>query len=454
MSSISQLDSGRAETSFNRMKKGRIWLLLSLAAVVAMGTFLLSDLRFSKSPVDDPNGLSAGAKDTLLTPNPVTEKRKFTQKTDALSEGVSPLPLTSAQSVEGQEGFDEDLAGGEEEVQEKVVELVEENATDYEVEEEEGDFNPEEMKVFARSFVEKLLSNHENWREARNALLTAYKDGTIPQNPFVENEFWSKVGEVGGQMVADELLERSDPAFTKVLEGWGKADPQGLFDYFLELDLKNEKVQNYLAQTNNRELPFIDQFSSGILDGLIGGDKGKSIEDDQLSNISEVVDYFLENDSMKGESLMREFAERVINDRDLDSLKEWVSGYEKPELQAATVQRVIESGAFDDEPLDAVKFAHSLTNEKAKRTGLSSAYARLANGVNGHDPNLTAQELNAMKDGMDRDFALNGFAHGLVHSDPEAALKWADSIGNPSFRRVVVENISKRIKVELNPRSR
>ena len=54
-----------------------------------------------------------------------------------------------------------------------------------------------------------------------------------------------------------------------------------------------------------------------------------------------------------------------------------------------------------------------------------------------------------MQDGVERDFALNGFAHGLVHSDPERALQWANSISNENFRKVVTKNISKRIKVEL-----
>ena len=174
----------------------------------------------------------------------------------------------------------------------------------------------------------------------------------------------------------------------------------------------------------------------------------EEIDDVQLNHMSEVVDYFVESDPLKGESLMREFTERVIKNRDLEALKKWVSEYEEPELQAATAQRVIESGAFDEEPLEAVEFANSLASDKAKRTGLSSAYARLASGMNGHNPNLTAQELNAMANGTDRDFALNGFAHGLVHSDPDAALQWANSISNDNFRKVVTKNISKRIKLE------
>jgi len=54
-----------------------------------------------------------------------------------------------------------------------------------------------------------------------------------------------------------------------------------------------------------------------------------------------------------------------------------------------------------------------------------------------------------MDKGHDRDFALNGFAHGLVHKDPEGAMAWANEISNENFRKVVKKNISKRIKKEL-----
>ena len=146
---------------------------------------------------------------------------------------------------------------------------------------------------------------------------------------------------------------------------------------------------------------------------------------------------------------MCEVAERVISGRQKETLKKWVSGYKEPELQAGTAQRVIESGVFDENPLEAVEFANSLESKKAKRSALSSAYARLAAGKNGHDPNQTAAELNAMENSMERDFALNGFAHGLVRNDPEGALEWANSISNENFRKVIVKNITKRINKEL-----
>ena len=445
------------------MKKKRIWLLLSFAGVVLIGFFLLADFIFPKTDAGDPSKdgspkESASANDALTNLRVAPGRQEIGQKTDS-SSGRNPEPSPTPHypdedeedhDEEEQEEIAEAEAEAEEEAEEEAKELAEETEAEEEDEEEEERLDPEEEEALNRFLAQITL---ENWRQARTELLSAYKDGTITKNPYVENEFWNQVGEVGGQKVADELLNHSDPAYTKILGGWGKADPQALLDYFSELDLKDPEIQKYLDQTHSRELSFFDQFSSGILDGLVTGNNAGKIDDDQLNDINEIVGHFLESDPMKGESLMREFTERVIKDRGLETLKAWVSGYEEPELQAATAQRVIESGAFDDKPLEAVKFANSLASDKAKRSGLSSAYARLASGVNGHNPNLTAQELNAMKDGIERDFALNGFAHGLVHRDPERALQWANSISNQNFRKVVTKNISKRIKVELSDAS-
>ncbi len=301
-----------------------------------------------------------------------------------------------------------------------------------------------------KEFLNSLTAN--NWKEARDALALAYEKEMLPPNKNFQERFWMKVGEIGGEEVANELLKDGDPAFSKILKGWAKGDPQEMFDYYADLDLTSPKVQNYLDKTHSREIPLMDQFSSGMIDEILRGSDGK-IGNTQVESANDLIDHFLEKDKKKAESLMREFTERVTKGRDKDTLKRWVSGYKEPELQAGTAQRVIESGVFDQNPLEAVEFANSLESTKAKRSALSSAYARLAGGVNGHDPNITATELNEMEDGWQRDFALNGFAHGLVHRDPEAAIQWANSISNEGFRKVVTKNVTKRINAEVLPRS-
>ena len=300
-----------------------------------------------------------------------------------------------------------------------------------------------------KEFLNSLTAS--NWKEARDALALAYEQEKLPQAKNFQDRFWTRVGEVGGQAVAEELLRAGDPAFAKILKGWAKRTPQQMFDYYADLNLKSPEVQNYLQKTSSREIPLMDQFSSGMIDEVLRNSEGR-IGNTQLDSANDLIDHFLEKDKGKAESLMREFTERVIKGRDKDTLKQWVSGYKEPELQAGTAQRVIESGVFDENPLEAVEFANSLESTKAKRSALSSAYARLAGGVNGHDPNITATELNEMKDGPERDFALNGFAHGLVRKDPEAAIQWASSISNEGFRKVVTKNITKRINAEVLPR--
>ena len=291
----------------------------------------------------------------------------------------------------------------------------------------------------------------DNWKEARDTLALAYEEKKLPQSKNFQDKFWTRVGEVGGQAVAEELLREGDPAFAKILKGWAKKTPQEMFDYYADLNLRSPEVQNYLDKTNSREIPLMDQFSSGLIDEVLRNSNGK-IGNAQLDSANDLINYFLQKDKGKAESLMREFSERVIQGRDKETLKQWVAGYKEPELQAGTAQRVIESGVFDKNPLEAVEFANSLDSTKSKRSALSSAYARLAGGVNGHDPNITATELNAMEDGWQRDFALNGFAHGLVRRDPDAAIQWANSISNEGFRKVVTNNITKRINAEVLPR--
>ena len=304
-------------------------------------------------------------------------------------------------------------------------------------------------KTSSQKFLNSLTES--NWKEARDALARAYEEKMLPPNKNFQDRFWMKVGEIGGETVAKELLEDGDPAFSKILKGWAKGNPQEMFDYYADLDLTSPEVQNYLDKTNSREIPLMDQFSSGMIDEILRNSNGK-IGNTQVETANDLIDHFLEKDKKKAESLMREFTERVTKGRDKDTLKQWVSGYKEPELQAGTAQRVIESGVFDKNPLEAVEFANSLESNKAKRSALSSPYARLAGGVNGHDPNITATELNEMEDGWQRDFALNGFAHGLVHRDPEAAIQWANSISNEGFRKVVTKNVTKRINAEVLPR--
>jgi hypothetical protein len=438
--SLSKLTQKRPPFIFSFMKPRRIMLLLSLAGVVVMGFFLLAELLTpNESPENLARDLTQGEKRSDSLPKPVaTSGRTGTVQSTKLSTGRIPEPDLALQQREEDE---EDLAQEQAEAEEEAREQTEEDAED----EEEEALKPEEEESL-NEFLSQITP--ENWRQARAELLSAYKDGTLPRNPFVEDKFWSKVGEIGGKDLANELLSKSDPAFSKILKGWGKTNPQELFDFLWDLAITDPKIQKYLEKTNDREFPFMDQLSNSLIEGIIHADDSKTITDSHVGQISKTIDLLMEKDPYKADSLMREFSKRVVTDQTPEALKDWVTHYDKPNLQAAAAGKVIESGTFDKDPLAATEFALSLEKDQPRRTALSAAYARLASGVNGHDPSVTAVQLDEMDKGADRDFALNGFAHGLVHKDPDAALEWANEISNENFRKVVTKNISRRIQKE------
>jgi hypothetical protein len=129
-----------------------------------------------------------------------------------------------------------------------------------------------------------------------------------------------------------------------------------------------------------------------------------------------------------------------------DILPDWVNQIEDPVQRGQAIAKMIEGGAFDKSPFGAVNVALSQTDPSARGTVMSAAFGRLGGGVGGVDRTAAVARLNTLPTGRDRDFAINGLAHGLVGSDPQAALKWANSISQEDFRKVVVGNVTRRIE--------
>ena len=95
----------------------------------------------------------------------------------------------------------------------------------------------------------------DNWKEARDALALAYEEKNLPQVKNFQDRFWTRVGEVGGQAVAEELLRAGIQPSPKSSKDGQKRTPQEMFDYYADLNLKSPEVQNYLQKTNSREIP-------------------------------------------------------------------------------------------------------------------------------------------------------------------------------------------------------
>ena len=116
------------------------------------------------------------------------------------------------------------------------------------------------------------------------------------------------------------------------------------------------------------------------------------------------------------------------------------------------IAKLIQSGKFDSAPFEAVDLALKVNNPKPRGAALSAAFGRLGGGVGGVKLNAVVERLESLPRARDKDFAMNGLAHGLVSKDPEAALKWANTISEEGFRKSVVENVTRRIEAQP-PRS-
>ena len=118
--------------------------------------------------------------------------------------------------------------------------------------------------------------------------------------------------------------------------------------------------------------------------------------------------------------------------------------------EGVDITKLIQSGKFDKTPFEAVNIALWEKNPKARGSALSAAFGRLGGGVGGVGLDAVVKRLESLANARDRNFAINGLAHGLVSSDPEAALKWANSISDEGFRQTVVKNVTQRIKSKPN----
>ena len=88
----------------------------------------------------------------------------------------------------------------------------------------------------------------ENWRQARSCFPLA--NGILPK-PLRENQFWSKSVRSEAKSLPGASAKLR-PAFSQVLEGGGKKNPQEVFDYFAELDIRSPRVK-IPGKANSRE---------------------------------------------------------------------------------------------------------------------------------------------------------------------------------------------------------
>jgi hypothetical protein len=150
-----------------------------------------------------------------------------------------------------------------------------------------------------------------------------------------------------------------------------------------------------------------------------------------------------EEDRDAGNRLMRELADSVIKEYSLDEQVAWVEDLPDGLMKGAAAARVIHDWGKDNAGA-ALQWAQSL-DQGARGSALSAAFAKWGAGVGGADRARGAEMIEALENERDRDFALNGYASGLLTSAPELALELAGSIANPKLRSSAVARLTQQI---------
>ncbi len=277
------------------------------------------------------------------------------------------------------------------------------------------------------------------WETARGAKLSPEDRGRL----------YRTLGMAGGGDLVNRLIGLSDRDAALAVKGWAELEPAAAMDWFRQLDVRGDpRMQEYLAASNLIPESFLDRISDALLDS-VGQAPNASDADDAGSafanNAARLVESLMAEDPRKGEAMMREVTERFVKLYDSDAVADWFNQLDDPSVQGAAIQRIIEAGTFKDDPFQAVDVALSLDDPKSRGNAISAAFGQLGGGVGGIDPGSIAEQINAMPAGRDKDFAINGYAHGLVGKSPEAALQWAGSITDEGFRETVVRNVTRRI---------
>jgi len=277
------------------------------------------------------------------------------------------------------------------------------------------------------------------WATARTAKLS----------PADRSKFYQTLGLVGGKDMIRHLIDLGDPNAALAVKGWAQSDPAGALDWFRQLDVDRDPwLQRYLEASHLVKGEFLDRLAESVLDSLhpAKGNQTTEVARDAFSEqATRLLESLADQNPAKADAMMRELTERYLTLYGPDAVFDWFNQL-TPSLQSAAIQRIIEAGTFKDNPLKAVEIALSQTDPKTRQNAISAAFGQLGSGAGGVDQGAIANQLNTMPAGRDKDFAINGFAHGLVGSSPGTALEWAGSITEAGFREVVVRNVTRRIE--------
>ena len=255
---------------------------------------------------------------------------------------------------------------------------------------------------------------------------------------------------------------------------WGANDPASAIK---EIDNIPEQYRRGFTSNMLPGLASVEpQTAIGIVEAMDGEMRqqmtGRLIEGLADYDINFATDYVMEmaeNGDPNIAQHMKRLAKEVMETTGLEGGLDWVGSLEEGALQATALRSVANEYA-NEMPEEAAKWAEqfigndqnsrifgeivrewgdqeaasawvdSLEPSQGQKDAISAVY-----GFKGaRTPEQALQEIQAMPQSANKDFALNGFISGLAGQDGEAAVAWASEITMPGMRESAMVRAAKQ----------
>ena len=304
--------------------------------------------------------------------------------------------------------------------------------------------NPiERRKAFDR-LLEEMRSDTFTYEQAMTIRIAMHHGGADGEQWRTFDYAWGANDPASAVAEIDRIPEQYRRGFTSnMLPGLASVEPQTAIGIV-------ESMEGEMRQ----------QMTGRLLEGLADYDVGFA---------TDYVFDMAESGDPNASQYMRRLAKEVMETAGFEGGVEWAESLEEGALQAAALRSVANEYANND-PQAAAQWAEqfvgteqnsrlfgeivrewgnqeaasawveSLEPSQGQRDALSAVYGHRG----ATRPEQALEEIQAMPQSADKDFALNGFISGLAHKDGEAAVAWAAEITMPGMRESAMVRAAKQ----------
>ena len=249
-----------------------------------------------------------------------------------------------------------------------------------------------------------------------------FKDMDSRSDEF--RDFHYAWGQVSGEEAAFFGLSSKEYDGGHIFKGWASANPEAAQAWFNGLDYDSDPNFDVLKKRGVSEARVLAFLHENLVEGLYHNDPTAAAN--YISTLSDDQARFARNTS---EGLVEE----IISLNGIEAAKDWISLLPEGNISSDAIGEIADEWSERD-PEAALAWAQEHENTEVRQEALYNVWRNMASGQGGADPFVAAEQINAMPESVDKDYALSGYASGARWRYPETAADAALSINDPDIR--------------------